>query len=148
MSLQEIATRHAESKWQGNLKEGKGSLALGSGKFSGPYSFDSRFGNGSDTSPEELIAAAHSACFAMATSAQLAAAGHPPTSLDCTAKVTLAQEGSDFLISKIELELVGVVPGASEAQFLEAANNAKKGCPVSKALAAVPEITLTAKLAG
>ena len=146
MSAQEIAVRHADAKWEGNLREGNGHVALGSGNFAGPYSFESRFGKGTETTPEELIAAAHSACFAMATSAQLTVAGHPPTSLECTANVTLSQEGSDFFISKIELNLTGSVPGITEAEFLEKANAAKAGCPISKALAAVPEIVLNAKL--
>jgi len=147
MSAKEIAVRHADAKWEGNLREGQGHVALGSGKFSGPYTFESRFGTGTDTTPEELIAAAHSACFAMATSAQLTIAGHPPTSLECTAKVTLADPGDGPMITKIELDLVGVVPGVTEELFLEKANAAKAGCPISKALAAVPEIVLNARLA-
>ncbi|MBX3111229.1 MAG: OsmC family peroxiredoxin [Fimbriimonadaceae bacterium] len=147
MSTKEIAVRHADAKWEGNLREGKGHVALGSGKFAGPYSYDSRFGSGPDTTPEELIAAAHSACFAMATSAQLAAAGHTATRLECTAKVTLADPGDGATITKIVLDLVGVVPGVTEAEFLEKAAAAKTGCPISKALAAVPEIVLNARLA-
>ncbi len=101
------------------------------------YAFSSRFGDEKGTNPEELIAAAHAGCFTMALSAQLTEAGFPPTSLDTRADVDLSMEGGPQL-SQIRLKLKAVVPGIDEAKFRELADTAKKNCPVSKALSAVP----------
>jgi osmotically inducible protein OsmC len=136
----------ATAEWQGNLAQGKGTFALGQGAFKGQYSFNSRFETGTGTNPEELIAAAHAACFSMAFSHQLAQAGFTPTAVQTTANVTLTKTDSGFAITQIALICDADVAGISEATFFELANAAKIGCPVSKALASVPEITLQATL--
>jgi osmotically inducible protein OsmC len=122
-------------------------MRLGSGAFEGQYSFKSRFEDGTGTNPEELIAAAHAGCFSMALSNILSQAGHPPTSVQTTAQVHFGAVEGGFGITKIDLETVGEVPGIDEAAFIKNAETAKATCPISKALAAVPEITLNAKLA-
>jgi osmotically inducible protein OsmC len=119
-------------------------MRLASGAYEGSFSFRSRFESGDGTNPEELIAAAHAGCFSMALSNILGQANLTPTSIDTTAAVTLVPGTG---ITKIELSTVGDVPGLDEADFVKYAEEAKANCPVSKALAAVPEITLTAKLA-
>lgn len=140
-----MPTRNAEAQWTGGLKDGKGTVKLGSGAFEGNYSFSTRFEDGKGTNPEELIGAAHAGCFSMALSAALEKAGHKPNGVHTTAKVHLGQSGDGFSISKIELDTTGDVPGIDEAAFKEQAEKAKTGCPVSKALAGA-EITLTARL--
>ena len=136
----------ASAEWQGNLPEGKGTVELGQGAFKGQYSFKSRFEDGKGTNPEELIAAAHAACFSMAFSHQLATAGFTPKSVRTEAKVSLAKDATGFAISQIALTCDADVPGVSDAKFTELANAAKSGCPISKALAAVGNITLQANL--
>lgn len=141
-----MPTHKAEAEWKGNLMEGSGRLAVGSGAFDGPYSFKSRFEEGqAATNPEELIGAAHAGCFTMALTAQLSRAGHNPTRIHTNAKVKLEKVGEAFAITQIELETEAEIPGIDDAAFQEAALNAKNGCPVSKALAGT-EIHLTAKL--
>jgi len=140
-----MPTRNAEAVWNGSLMEGKGQLSVGSKAFSGPYDWKSRSGEGPNTNPEELIAAAHAGCFSMALSHQLAQAGHPPTRVKTTAKVNFEKQTEGFAITKIELNTEAQVPGMDDGQFQKLANAAKEGCPVSKALKATP-ITLTAKL--
>ena len=140
-----MPARIADAEWRGNLMEGTGRVHLGSGTFEGPYDFKSRFGDGGGTNPEELIAAAHAGCFSMALANILAGAGHTAESVRTTAKVHLGKVGESFAITKIELSTEGRVPGIDAAAFQTHAEAAKKGCPVSKALAAV-EITLTARL--
>ncbi len=141
-----MPTHKAEAEWKGNLMEGSGRLAVGSGAFDGPYSFKSRFEEGQPaTNPEELIGAAHAGCFTMALTAQLSRAGLNPTRIHTNAKVRLEKVGEAFAITKIELETEAEIPGIEDAAFQEAALNAKNGCPVSKALAGT-EIHLTAKL--
>lgn len=130
-----MAIRKANAVWEGNLPEGNGKMELGSGAFAGEYSFKSRFENGSGTNPEELIAAAHAGCFSMALSHMLAEAGHTPREVRTAANVHLDPAGEGFKISRIELETVASVPGIDEASFQEHADNAKKNCPVSQALA-------------
>ena len=139
--------RTSKAQWNGSLKDGKGTVSLGSGAYDGQYSFSSRFESGTGTNPEELIAAAHAGCFSMALSAGLGKSGFTPTRISSEAKVHLEKVGEGFGITKIELVTEGEVPGIDEAAFLEHAEGAKKNCPVSKALGAV-EITLTAKLVG
>jgi osmotically inducible protein OsmC len=136
----------AKAEWQGDLPSGKGSFELGQGGFKGSFSFKSRFEGEKGTNPEELIAAAHASCFSMAFSNELAQAGFPVKSLRTTASVTLGKNDTGFAITKIELNTDADVPGVSEAKFTELSEKAKKGCPVSKALAGVPDITLNAKL--
>jgi osmotically inducible protein OsmC len=139
-------TRTAAAHWEGSLMEGAGEVTLqssGSGTFAVSWPSRAEEANGK-TSPEELIAAAHSTCFSMALAHALAQAGTPPTSLDTTANVTF-QPGTG--ITGIVLSVVGSVPGLTAEQFEEAAQGAKEGCPVSQALKAVP-ITLETSFAG
>jgi osmotically inducible protein OsmC len=140
-----VAARQATAEWHGNLMEGTGHMRFGSGAFDGAYDFRSRFGDGAGTNPEELIGAAHAGCFSMALSGILTKAGHPPQSVRTTAKVHLEKQGEGFAITRIELDTDAVVPGLDDAAFQGHADAAKKGCPVSKALAAV-QIGLTARL--
>ena len=133
------------AEWQGDLKGGSGTFTAGD-TISGNYSFKSRFEDGPGANPEQLIGAAHAACFSMALSAALAEAGTPPTSIKTDAVVTLRMVEGAPTITKIELTTVGVVPGLDAAGFQEQAASAKANCPVSKALASVPEITLDASL--
>ena len=134
-------TRTAQAEWQGTGKDGKGALTSKSGVLSAtPYGFNTRFGDQKGTNPEELIAAAHAGCFAMALAFALQAAGLTATRLDVSAGVTLEPEGSGFKISKSALKLAANVPGATREQFQTIAEAAKAGCPVSKVLKA--DITL------
>jgi osmotically inducible protein OsmC len=139
--------RKASAVWKGGLKDGKGVVSADSGVLSNtPYSFATRFENTPGTNPEELIAAAHAACFSMALSAQLGAANLPPSSISTTANLTLEKLDSGFAITAVHLDVKAQVPNADEAAFNKAAENAKTGCPVSKVLNA--KITMTAKLEG
>jgi osmotically inducible protein OsmC len=134
--------RTASAHWTGGLKDGKGAISTKSGALSSyPYGFASRFEGVSGTNPEELIGAAHAGCFTMALSLILGEAGLTAESLDTTAAVTLESVDGGFAITAINLKLTAKVPGTDEAAFNDLANKAKAGCPVSKALAAVP-ITL------
>jgi lipoyl-dependent peroxiredoxin len=144
-----MAKRNGSAEWRGDLQSGSGSVRVGDGVFEGGFSANSRFGEGDDpqTNPEQLIAAAHAACFSMALSNILATAGHVPDSVRTDAKVTLRFVDGAPTITQIDLDTVGAVPGIDQAQFQSFADQAKAGCPVSRALAAVPEITLSAKLA-
>jgi osmotically inducible protein OsmC len=135
----------ARAHWEGDLKNGKGTIGLGSGAFEGPYSFKARFEGAPGTTPEELLGAAHAGCFTMALSLGLTTAGHPPTSLDTSAVVTLGKVGESFAITRIDLTLKGVVPGLSESEFKRLAEDAKKNCIVSRAISNVP-MTLEATL--
>ena len=139
----------ATAVWTGGLKDGKGSLAAGNGSFSGvPYDFGKRFEGtaGPGTTPEELIAAAHSACFAMALSARLTQGGHPPEELTVRAVCTLDRVEGGYAITTMELDVRGKVPGIDEAAFQAAVSDAEKGCPVSKALAGNVAIRATGHL--
>lgn len=136
----------AAAEWQGDLKSGTGTFTAGD-TISGNYSFRSRFEDGPGANPEQLIGAAHAACFSMALSAALAEAGTPPTSIKTDAVVWLRLVEGAPTITKIELTTVGVVPGIDEATFQQQATGAKRDCPVSRALASIPEITLEASLA-
>jgi lipoyl-dependent peroxiredoxin len=142
-----MPARTATARWEGGLRDGSGTMRLGSGAYEGAYSFASRFEDGTGTNPEELLGAAHAGCFSMALSAGLERGGHPPTSVDTTAHVHLERAEGGFRIGRIELECSAVVPGIDDAAFQEEAAAAKTGCPVSQALAAV-DISLTATLAG
>lgn len=127
--------RKATAVWQGGLKEGKGALTTGSGVLSETqYSFSTRFENGIGTNPEELLAASHAGCFAMALSAQLGAAGMTAERIDATATVTLEKVEGGFAITESHLEVKVKIPGADRAAFEQAANAAKTGCPISKVL--------------
>jgi osmotically inducible protein OsmC len=139
-----MATSNATAIWNGTLKEGSGTMKGGRGFFDAPYSFVSRFeGSASGTNPEELIGAAHAGCFSMFLAAQLTNAGHPPTSIETKATVHL---GAGPTVTKIELETQAKVPGVDQKTFDEKVAFSKENCPISKALAAVPEFTVNAKL--
>lgn len=140
-----MPVRNAEAVWEGNLLKGKGKMKLGSGAFEGAYSFSSRFENGLGTNPEELIGAAHAGCFSMALSFILEQAGYTPERVQTAAKVHIDKVGDGFKITVIELETHGKVPGIDEKTFIEKAETAKKGCPVSQALSGT-EIRLKATL--
>jgi osmotically inducible protein OsmC len=133
-----MPVRTANSVWRGDLKSGDGTVALGSVAFEGPYSFPSRFEEGPGTNPEELIGAAHAGCFAMALSNGLAGAGFTPTEVRVEARVHLGRDDQGAAITQIELVCRATVPGIGADAFAEKAQAAKVGCPVSKALAAVP----------
>src|SRR5580692_4880420 len=134
------------AEWKGDVPSGSGTFTAGD-TISGEYSFKSRFEDGPGANPEQLIAAAHAACFSMALASILAQAGSPPESIHTDASVTLRLVDGSPSITKIALVTVGRVPGVDEATFVEHAQTAKVGCPVSRALAGVPEITLDASLA-
>jgi osmotically inducible protein OsmC len=140
-----MAVRSAEAVWTNGLKDGKGTVKLGSGAYEGAYSFVSRFEQGPGTNPEELIGAAHAGCFSMALSAGLEKAGHKPRSVKTKARVHLEKVGEGFQITRIQLQTEADVPGIDQATFREQAEAAKKGCPVSRALARV-QIELDARL--
>lgn len=139
-----MATQSSQAVWEGDLKTGKGTMHVGKGAYSGPYSFASRFETGQGTNPEELIAAAHAGCFSMALSAGLSKAGYTPARVQTTARVHLEKKGEGFEIPKVELHCEASVPGLDEATFREQAETAKVNCPVSKLFNA--DITLDAVL--
>jgi len=134
------------AEWQGDLKSGAGTFTAGD-SISGEYSFKSRFEDGPGANPEQLIAAAHASCFSMALAGALGDAGTPAESVNTNATVTLRFVDEAPTITTIALSTVGTVPGIDEAAFQAAAQQAKEGCPVSRALAGVTEITLEASLA-
>lgn len=141
-----MTVRNGSAEWSGDLKGGSGSVTVGDGVFEGSYSYDSRFGEGKGTNPEQLIAAAHAACFTMALSNMLSAAGHTPESVRTSADVQLRNIDGAPTLARIDLVTQGRVPGVDEQEFRRWAEQAKAACPVSRALAGVPEITLTADL--
>ena len=141
-----MPVRRASAEWNGDLKDGTGTVSTESGAVAGRYSFSSRFEEGTGTNPEELVGAAHAACFSMALSGQLAKAGHPPESVRTEARVHLEKGEAGFSVTGIDLECVARVPGVDEKTFQEKAKAAKEGCPISRLLAAV-EIRLNARLA-
>ena len=139
--------RKASAVWKGGLKDGKGTVSATSGVLSNtPYSFTTRFENTPGTNPEELIAAAHAACFSMALSGQLGAANLTPESIQTNATLTMDKLDSGWTITAVHLDVAARVPNADKAAFDKAAANAKTGCPVSKVLNA--NITMDAKLEG
>ena len=137
--------RHGSAVWAGGLKDGNGQVSTASGGLSAaPYTFASRFESGGKTDPEELIAAAHAACFSMALSGQLGQASLKPERIATTANLTLEKTDAGFTITAIHLVVKAKVPGADRAAFDKAAANAKTGCPVSRLLNA--KITMEAAL--
>ena len=140
-----MPTRSASAKWDGTLKEGSGRIEMATGAWEGPYSWSSRFEEAQGTNPEELIAAAHAGCFSMKFAGDLGAAGFDPTSVRTTANVRLEKGEAGWNIVAIELDSEVQVDGIDDARFQEIAEQAKDACPVSKALAAVPVITVNAK---
>lgn len=138
-----MPTRSSEATWEGNLRDGEGTMALESGAYEGAFSFVSRFEEGDGTNPEELIGAAHAGCFSMAFSNELAKAGHEPERVHTVAHVHLNNDAG--AIDRITLEVEASVPGIDEAEFMEIAADAKENCPVSK-LVTGAEIELDATL--
>ena len=129
-----MPVRSAEAEWKGTLLEGQGHMKIGA-SYDGPYTFKSRMESGAGTNPEELIAAAHAGCFSMALSAGIAKAGFSPKRVHTKAAVHFDKVGDGFAITSIDLTTEAEIPGIDNAKFQELAENAKKGCPVSKALA-------------
>lgn len=142
-----MATRSASARYDGLGREGKGKVSLQSGVLSDqPYDFGTRFGDTPGTNPEELVAAAHAACFTMALSFALAKEGFSDGTLETVAKVTLDKDGDGFAITRSDLSLTASIPGIDAARFEEIAQAAKAGCPISKLLKA--EISLEHQLNG
>jgi osmotically inducible protein OsmC len=141
-----MPNRTATAHWEGSIGDGDGTIAVGSGSFRGPYSWRSRFEQGTGTNPEELIAAAHASCFSMALAAALQQAGHAPESIDTHADVKLEKQEQSFAITSISLATRARVSGIDDGEFQRVAADAERNCPVSKALAAVDSIQLDAKL--
>ncbi len=141
-----MPVRNADAVWEGNLKNGKGRVELGSGLFKGNYSFGSRFEQAPGTNPEELIAAAHAGCFSMFLSMMLEQAGYAVGHIHTVAKVHIDKVGQGFKITTIELDTEGRVPGIDEKTFMKHAEDAKRNCPVSLALSGTV-IKLQARLA-
>ncbi len=137
--------RSASAVWQGNLKEGKGTVSTESGVLSQtPYSFSTRFENARGTNPEELVAAAHAGCFSMALSAELGKAGITPDSINTTANLTMERLDAGWAVTAIHLDVNARIPGGDKAKFEAAANAAKAGCPISRLLNT--KITMEARL--
>lgn len=132
-----MPTRKASARWEGGLQGGNGSFKSESGAVGGTYTAGSRFASDQGSNPEELLAAAHAACFSMAFSAQLEQRGHTPQSIETEAACSVEKIGDGFTITTMRLTTRGKVPGIDEATFQEAANAARDGCPVSRALAGV-----------
>ena len=142
-----MAARIGSAKWQGTLKEGAGRVTVGENGLSGPYTFSSRFeGEDGGTNPEELIAAAHAACFTMALNNELFQHEHAPVSVETTVKASIRQIDGLPTVALLEIETEAVIPDMEEAHFVKHAENAKNTCIISRALAGVPEMTLSAKL--
>lgn len=137
--------RKASAVWQGDLKDGRGTVSTESGVLSNAaYSFGTRFENEKGTNPEELVGAAHAGCFSMALSAQLGEAGLKPERIETTATVTLEKVSEGFAVTAVHLDVSATIPGADEAKFQAAATKAKEGCPISKLFNA--KITMRARL--
>ena len=141
-----MTARNGSAEWHGSVERGSGVITVGNGVFESAYSYESRFGEAAGTNPEQLLAAAHSGCFTMALASGLSAAGHPPETLRTDARVHLRNLDGAITLARIDLEADGDVPGIDERQFQAYAEAAKRDCPVSRALAGIPEIILTAKL--
>jgi lipoyl-dependent peroxiredoxin len=137
--------RTASARWSGDLKAGNGTVALGSGAYTGPYSFQSRFESGAGANPEELLGAAHAGCFSMALANALAGAGHVATSVDTTATVHVNKTDAGFAVTQIDLVTTATVPGITNELFQRHAEATRTGCIISRALSAVP-MTLVATL--
>ncbi len=142
-----MATSNAVAVWEGKLKDGKGSFKAQSGQFSGSFSFGTRFEGKKGSNPEELLAAAHAGCFSMALSAGLEKAGHPAERIETRAAVTLETVDGAPKVTRSVLEVRGKVPGIDDAAFRQAAETAKKNCPLSKVMQGNVEISMDAKLA-
>jgi osmotically inducible protein OsmC len=140
-----MPTRTASAKWEGGLRGGRGTYS-GANGLGGQYNFSSRFENGPGSNPEELLAAAHAACYSMALSAGLEKNGTPPASVSTTAKCTVEKVGDGFKITRMQLDVDASVPNIDDAAFQRIATASKEGCPVSQALKGNLDIQLNAKL--
>ena len=138
--------RKAQAAWHGTFRDGEGKMRLGSGAFEGAYSYRTRMEEDPGTNPEELLGAAHAGCFSMSLARRLSAAGYSPERIHTEARVRFGRAGEGYAISRIELRTEAEVPGVDEELFLQKAEDAKRDCAVSKALAGVEEISLEAKL--
>lgn len=138
--------RKAQARWNGSLQEGNGTMSVASGAYEGPYSFQSRFEEGDGTNPEELLAGAHAGCFSMALSGDIGRAGHEAESVETEATVHVNKAGEGFAIERVDLVTHAKVPGMSEEDFRQAAEQAKENCPVSQLFKGSAEITLDATL--
>lgn len=138
--------RKAQAAWHGTFRDGEGKMRLGSGAFEGAYSYRTRMEEDPGTNPEELLGAAHAGCFSMSLARRLSAAGYSPERIHTEARVRFGRAGEGYAISRIELRTEAEVPGVDEELFLQKAEDAKRDCAVSKALAGVEEIGLEAKL--
>jgi osmotically inducible protein OsmC len=142
-----MATRNGSAEWNGSLQEGKGTVTVGNEAFTAPFSFKSRFEDGNGTNPEELVAAAHAACFSMALGAILGEEGHAPEYIRTKGRAQLRNVDGKPTITGMTLETEGKVPGIDEEQFAKYADLAKADCVISRALAGVDEITLSTSFA-
>jgi osmotically inducible protein OsmC len=141
-----MAIRSANAEWKGDLTSGTGSFSSASGQLGGAYTFESRFTESGGTNPEELVAAAQAACYSMQLGAMLAQGGTAADSIRTDAKVQILKQGDHFAITKVDLVCVGRVPGIDDATFQETAKAAKEECLISRALGAIPEHNLEARL--
>jgi lipoyl-dependent peroxiredoxin len=140
-----MTVRNGSAEWRGDVEHGTGTVTVGDGVFTGQFSYASRFAEGEGTNPEQLIAAAHAACFSMALASILGRQGHTNELLRTDARVQLRNVDGRPTLARIDLDTEGHVPGIDQEQFERYAQEAKENCPVSRALAGVPEITLHAK---
>jgi len=138
--------RFASAEWRGNLKEGEGTMALGSGAWEGPFTFKSRFEEGAGSNPEELIGAAEAGCFTMQLASTLSEAGHVPDSVETEAKVHIRQVDGNPTITQIDLITRGKVPGIDQETFQKTAQETREVCIISRALGAIETINVTATL--
>jgi lipoyl-dependent peroxiredoxin len=143
-----MTARNGSAEWRGDIRNGAGTVTVGNGVFEGPYSYGSRFGEEEGTNPEQLIAPAQAACYTMALTAILSAAGHVPESVHTNALVHLRNVDGAPTLVRLDIDTEGHVSGVDEQQFQRYADEAKATCPVARALAGIPEIVLTAKLVG
>jgi lipoyl-dependent peroxiredoxin len=141
-----MTARNGSAEWRGDLDSGSGRITVGDGVFEGAYSFASRFGEGEGTNPEQLIAAAHAGCFTMALANILSSAEHTPGSVRTSARVQLRNIDGAPTLTRVDLDTEGDVPGIEQQEFQTYAEEAKANCPVSRALAGIPEIVLSARL--
>lgn len=141
-----MTTSRASATWENSLSDGSGRFRAGSGTFEGAYTAATRFEGASGTNPEELLAAAQASCFSMALAHGLSLQGHPPTRISTTAACTIEKTDGGFAVTQMSLTVRGTVPGVSAEQFRQAAEAAKTGCPVSRALAGIPTVELSASL--
>ena len=143
-----MTARNGSAEWRGDIKNGSGTVTVGNGVFEGAYSYGSRFGEEGGTNPEQLIAAAQAACYTMALTAILSAAGHAPESVRTDADVHLRNVDGAPKLARLDIDTEGHVPGVDEQQFQRYADEVKATCPVARALAGISEIVLTARLFG